>query len=265
VSIPDGSIYLGKVIHRRLRPRKHALSYNVFSLLADCGKLDELGKRQRLFSHNKFNLFSLFDCDHGDGGCLSSYLTYTAKRNGHDLPVARFMMLCYSRIRGYAFNPMTTYFGLDENGDTRLIIYEVNNTFGERHSYVLPAEPDRDGQVAQTCRKSFYVSPFNSDRGTYSFRATRPGENLTVGVALRDEAGPLMLAHFRGRRRPLHDGELLRALLSTGWMTVKVYAGIHYEAAKLWLKGVPLVAHPSKTRAQDLTQEESAKPVADWR
>jgi DUF1365 family protein len=247
MSIPDASIYVGKVVHRRLRPRKHALSYNVFSLLVNVDKLGEWSKYHKLFSHNRFNVVSLYDRDHGDGSCLLSYLNYMAKRNGCDIPIARFMMLCYPRILGYAFNPVTTYFGLGENDDVRLIVYEVNNTFGERHTYVLPGHADPNGLVAQNCPKSFYVSPFNSDEGTYSFRATKPDEYLTVGVALRDDEGPLLVAHFRGEREKFSDGSLLRALLSTGWMTVKVYAAIHIEAARLWLKGVPLMPHPSKT------------------
>ena len=160
------------------------------------------------------------------------------------------MMLCYPRILGYAFNPLTTYFGLDQDGNTRLIIYEVNNTFGERHTYVLPAQPDANGHVAQGCKKSLYVSPFNSDRGNYSFRATPVGANLTLGIALRDEQGPLMLAHFRAERREFSDTELLLALRRTGWMTVKVIAGIHYEAAKIWLKGVKLVKRPARPENQ---------------
>jgi DUF1365 family protein len=240
----DGELYFGKVVHRRLRPRRHRLSYNVFAILIDCAKLDILHQRLRLFSHNRFNLFSLYDRDHGDGTTIESYLQKIAKNSGHSGNITRFMMLCYPRILGYAFNPLTTYFGLDKEGNTRLIIYEVNNTFGERQTYVLPAQPNKNGLVAQNCQKLLYVSPFNSNRGTYSFRATSLGEELALGIGLRDEQGPVMLAHFRAKREPLSDRMLFIALTRTGWMTVKVYAGIHYEAAKLWIKGVSLVPRP---------------------
>ncbi|MCG8433743.1 MAG: DUF1365 domain-containing protein, partial [Gammaproteobacteria bacterium] len=137
-------------------------------------------------------------------------------------------------------------FGLDENDEVRLVVYEVRNTFGERKSYVLPAEPDPSGRIYQQCRKRFYVSPFNAVEGRYSFHVSPLDDDLTIGVALRTEAGPLLKAHFRGSRQALTDANLLRALARTGWMTVKVIAGIHYEAAKLWLKGVRLVPRPGK-------------------
>ncbi len=155
-------------------------------------------------------------------------------------------MLCYPRILGYVFNPLTVYFGLDAEDRVRLVIYEVNNTFGGRKSYVLPAEPDKNGLIVQGCRKRLYVSPFNTGDGTYLFHATPLDDDLTVGVALKDDAGPLLKAYFRGRRTALTDANLLRAIRRTGWMTLKVMAGIHYEAAKLWLKGLRTVPRSAK-------------------
>ncbi len=134
-------------------------------------------------------------------------------------------MLCYPRIFGYAFNPLTVYFGFDRGHQVRLIIYEVNNTFGERMTYALPAEADMSGVMTQSCRKQLYVSPFNSDKGTYSFHVTVPDEALTLGIVLRDNAGPLLKAYFHASREPLSDKVLLKALACTGWMTVKVIAG----------------------------------------
>lgn len=260
MKLPDGALYFGKVVHRRLRPCTHRLSYNVFAVLMDCANLDAMQRRLRLFSYNRFNLFSLYDRDHGDGTPIEGYLREIAENSGHGGKVTRFMMLCYPRIFGYAFNPLTTYFGLDENGRTRLIIYEVNNTFGERQTYVLPALPDKNGSVAQSCQKLLYVSPFNSNRGTYSFRATPIGAKLTLGIALRDEQGPLMLAHFRAEQSPLNDMGLMGALTRTGWMTVKVFAGIHYEAAKLWFKGVSLVPRPARS-GNPISYENKSKKV----
>jgi DUF1365 family protein len=229
-----------------MRPVIHKLRYSVFTVLFDCDRLEALDRRLWLFSYNRFNLFSLYDRDHGDGTPIHSYLNAIAARTAGGGDIARFVMLCYPRILGYVFNPLTVYFGLDANDSVRLVIYEVNNTFGERMSYVLPAEPDENGIIAQSCRKRLYVSPFNDDTGTYSFHASSPGEELTVGVALKDEAGPLLNAYFSGQRRELGDGTLLKAIARTGWMTVKVMAGIHYEAAKLWLKGLRLRPRPTK-------------------
>jgi len=242
-------LYRGGVIHTRIHPVRHKFRYRVFALLLEVGRIDAASRRLRLFSHNRFNLFSLFDRDHGDGTGLEPYLRDLAGSAGRGECVDRFMMLCYPRIAGYAFNPLTVYYGLDPGDRIRLMIYEVNNTFGQRQTYVVPVATEANEDVLlQSCPKSLYVSPFNSDRGSYSFHITRPEENLVVGVALRDEDGPVMKAHFRGCRAPLTDAALLRALARTGWMTVKVIGAIHWQALRLWLKGMRVRPRPRTAR-----------------
>lgn len=246
MSVPQEGLYPGTVVHSRLRPVSHRLRYRVFAVLFDCAALDALARRVRLFSRNRFNLISFHDSDHGNGGDLLSHLDELARQSGMGDVVQRFMMLCYPRILGYAFNPLTVYYGLDCDGRVRLVVYEVNNTFGQRQTYVLPVDPAGGNDlISQSCAKALYVSPFNTAAGTYSFHLTQPGDQLVVGVALRDHEGPVLKAHFRGERRPLTDTTLLQALAFTGWMTVKVFVGIHWEAAKLWLKGLPLQPRPS--------------------
>lgn len=237
-------LYLGSVVHKRLRPVRHALSYRVFSLLLDCSQLERTAKDLRLFSYNRFNLFSLDDRDHGDGRPLTSYLSSVAMNAEHGDKVQRFMMLCYPRILGYVFNPITVYFGLDQDDEIQLMIYEVNNTFGHRKSYVLPVIDSHDDLITQSCRKRLYVSPFNTDTGSYRFAVTLPREHLTIGVALTTDLGPTMKAHFHGGRRELSDANLLKAVMKTGWMTMKVTVAIHYEALKLWLKGLKVRKRP---------------------
>jgi len=255
MSRPVEGLYFGDVVHSRVRPVRHKLRYSVFSVLFDCSTLDALDRRLRLFSRNRFNLFSLYDRDHGDGSSpLNDYLEAIASRAGYDGTVERFLMLCYPRILGYAFNPLTVYYGVDAEDRVRLMIYEVNNTFGERQTYVLPVTQASDGPIAQSCAKRLYVSPFNGPKGTYNFRLTPPLEELTVGVALRDDDGPVLTAHFHGEREDLTDTALLRAVGKTGWMTVTVMVGIHYEALKLWLKGLRLKPRPAAPeRAIDFT------------
>ncbi|PTW54330.1 hypothetical protein C8N35_11411 [Breoghania corrubedonensis] len=238
------ALYSGTVVHTRLRPCSHTLRYKVFALLFDCDELAGLTRRLRLFSHNRFNLFSFYDRDHGDGTPIRSYLQGLAAQSGHGQNIRRFVMLCYPRILGYAFNPLTVYFGLDTEERARLVVYEVNNTFGQRKTYVIPVADDERGLIFQSCRKEFYVSPFNPVEGTYSFRVTPPGEALTVGVALKNTSGPVLKTHFRAKRNALSDRNLLRALGRTGWMTAKVMIAIHYEAARLWLKGLRLAPRP---------------------
>ncbi len=236
-------IYMGTVVHKRLVPCEHVLRYSVFSCLFDCARLEELDARLRLFSYNRFNLFSLYDGDHTQGESLWTYLQNIAGVSGRD--ISRFMMLCYPRVLGYAFNPVTVYFGLGPDDQVRLIIYEVRNTFGQRQTYVLPAEPDAQGLVNQECRKRLYVSPFNGVDGRYSFHVSSLKDTLTVGVALKRGKNPVLKAHFHGTRRRLSDVALLAGLSRTGWLTLKVIAGIHFEALKLWLKGMRVVPRPA--------------------
>ncbi len=180
----SSALYQGVVVHKRIRPITHALRCRVFTLLLDCDELQTLDRRLRFFSYNRFNLCSLYDGDHGDGTPLHLYLRNIAVQSGQD-DIDRFMMLCYPRMLGVGFNPITVYFGLDPGGRPKLIVCEVNNTFGERKSYVIPVDEASTGAtVSQSCRKTFYVSPFNSVHGRYSFHLTPLGRDITVGVAL---------------------------------------------------------------------------------
>lgn len=245
MSVPGEAIYDGFVSHTRLRPVEHKLRYRVFSVMFDCARLDTINARFRLLSYNRRNLFSLRDSDHGDGSPLADYLDGIAREAEMEHTVRRFVMLCYPRILGYVFNPITVYYGLDADDRVRLLVYEVNNTFGQRATYVLPVEKASDGTIAQTHGKQLYVSPFNSGSGQYMFRLSPPGETIAVGVALRNEDGPVLKALFAGDRLVLNDRTLLRTLWKTGWLTVKVTMGIHLEAARLWLKGLRPVRRPA--------------------
>jgi uncharacterized protein len=241
MTLPHPGIYFGTVTHRRLRPVLHELNYAVASLLVDVDGLAE-NQTPALLSHNRFNLFSIHDRDHGDPEQSRSIAEFAwGKVAGAGLrhDVSRILMLCYPRILGYAFNPLTTYYALDASGRTRLMIYEVHNTFGGRHTYV--SEPVPAGEAAfHVTEKVFPVSPFNGVEGRYGLRASEPGENLSVGVALSTDDGPVMKAYFRGKRHPLSNAGLLAAFLRLPLQSVKVIGGIHWEALKLWLKGLNL-------------------------
>lgn len=247
--MPSSALYNGVVVHKRVRPVKHALRYHVFSLLIDCDDLHALDRRLRLFSYNRFNLCSLHDTNHGDGTAIADYLRGLADRSGVD-GIERFLMFCYPRVLGYVFNPVTVYFGVNAAGNARLIVYEVNNTFGERQTYVVPVEP-RVGTdtVHQSCQKMFYVSPFNAVEGRYSFHVTPIDDEITIGIALHTDEGPLLKAFFRGERTALTDATLTKALARTGWLSLKVIGAIHYEALKLWFKGLRLVPRPQRPKS----------------
>lgn len=222
------------------------MRYRVFSLFIDLDDLPGLARRLRLFAHNRFGLFSFFDRDHGsgDGAPLRVWVDGTLARAGLAPDGGAIRLLCYPRILGYVFNPLSVYYCHRRSGALMAMVYEVNNTFGQRHSYVIPVEASEAGEIRQSCDKHFYVSPFMAVAGRYHFRLDPPDERLSVAIDYRDENGLLLHAGFAGRRVPLSDRALARAFFKYPLMTMKVMAGIHWEAAKLWRKRVPLVKQP---------------------
>lgn len=236
------SLYDGHVVHARLTPRRHRLRYRVFCCLIDLAEIAELDARLRLFSVGRRNLFSFHESDHGDrAGGLAAHIRGLLANVGVGLGEAgRIRLLCYPRILGYAFNPLSTYFCETGEGQLAAIVYEVSNTFGERHSYVMPVIGEPGEPVFQQVEKAMYVSPFSDNDGTYSFHVRPPGETVAVGVLYRCQGEAVMRAHFAGERLALTDAALLRLAVAVPFMTLKVIAGIHWEALRLWLKGLQL-------------------------
>jgi uncharacterized protein len=232
--IPIASIYRGTVTHQRLRPVSHRLSYDVAALLVD---VDAVPQSHRFLSYNRFNLFSINDRDHGSGKTISEFAWGLVNAKTGTENVRQIFMLCYPRLLGFVFNPLTTYYCLDEAGRTRMMIYEVHNTFGGRHTYVTDVIETDQPNYFQT-EKKFYVSPFNKIEGHYGLRASPPAQRVSVGVALTTPDGPTLNAYFAACREDLTDRNLLRVFFSYPLMTLKVVAAIHFEALKLWLKGL---------------------------
>ncbi|MGL4395487.1 MAG: DUF1365 domain-containing protein [Hyphomicrobium sp.] len=253
MSGPASALVSGHVVHKRLRPSPHALRYGVFSLLIDVDDIAKIAAGLRLFSHNRFNVFSLHDRDYGagDGQSLAHVARAALDAAGRPSAGRTIRLLTYPRILGYAFNPLSVYYVDAPDGSLETVIYEVSNTFAERTSYVVPAgAPAAGGVYAQACRKAMYVSPFADAAGRYSFRIVEPrlGADMVVGVLFSDGAGPLIKTHFCGRVGALRDGALAAAALRYPLMTLKIIVAIHYEALKLWVKGIPLTSRPVSPR-----------------
>ena len=229
-------LYRGAVVHRRFSPVRHRLRYDVYSLFVDIDELATVDRRLRVLSYNEANILSIHDKDHGpgDGTSIADHVWGLVRASPVGEDAIHVFMLCYPRVLGFVFNPLTVYYALRADGRVCLMIYEVSNTFGQRHTYVIPA----DNSQTQSCRKEFYVSPFNAVEGRYDFRFDSPAEKIFVGITLRLPDRPILNAYFHGSRRPLTDAALLKSFASLPVMTLKVLGAIHFEALKLWLKGL---------------------------
>jgi uncharacterized protein len=240
------TLYVGSVMHRRLRPRRHRLRYRVFWMLLDLDEIDRLPRIFRLFSRNRFNAVSFHDTDHGDGGAtpLRAQVERHLAAAGIALDGGAIRLLCMPRIFGYGFNPLSVYFCYERNGLLAAILYEVHNTFGERHSYLIPTGKSADAVIDQKCPKVFYVSPFMDMAMTYQFRVTAPQERVSVAISTADADGVMLVAALSANRRTLTDAALLRVLVTHPLLTLRVVGAIHWHALRLLLKGVRLRARP---------------------
>jgi DUF1365 family protein len=247
------ALYFGDVMHARLKPIGHRFSYRVASLLIDLDRLDDADEVSPLFAVNRAGLYSFHEADHGarDGSSLRAYAQARAAEHGIDLAGGGVRLLCYPRLFGYTFNPLSVYFCYRADGSLALLIYEVRNTFGGIHPYVLPVRAGdlSAAGVRQEQDKLFQVSPFIGMAMRYRFRITPPGEDVKLRILETDREGPLLAATFIGRHRALTTRTLLRAFVALPLVTVKIVAAIHWEAARLWFKGARLAAPPDTATA----------------
>jgi DUF1365 family protein len=233
-------IYAGTVLHRRFKPRVHRLNYRVFWMLLDLDELPRLAGGLRLFSLERFNLFGFCTADHGDGSGrpLRTQVEAHLAAAGISLDGGTIHLLCMPRILGFVFNPISVYYCRGRDGALKALLYEVHNTFGERHSYLIPVESIQAEPLEQRCLKAFYVSPFMDMGIVYHFRVHPPAKRVALTIEGSDSEGPVMIASLAGERHALTDAKLLSVFFSFPLLTLKVIAGIHWEAIKLWIKGM---------------------------
>ncbi|MET3665837.1 DUF1365 domain-containing protein [Caulobacter sp. 1776] len=253
------AIYSGPVFHKRARPRAHALRYRIFMLLLDLTELDDLFARLRWLRRGRVGLASFDTRDHGDhrGGDLRTYVAERLVEAGLE-PGGPVRLLCMPRIFGYGFNPLSLYFCHGRDGRLNAILYEVRNTFGQDHGYMI-AVPEEDGPLHQTAPKRFFVSPFMDMDLTYRFTVSPPSETIAVRVEVLDAGGVVLTAGFAGKRSPLTDAGLLSALVRHPLLSFGVVAAIHWEALKIFAKGVRLRPRPPAP-AHLITHGEALRP-----
>ena len=247
--ISNSCIYNGKVIHKRFKPKEHYFKYKVFSLFLDLSELNVIEKNIKIFSYNKFNLISFFDIDHGprDGTPLINWIKKNLKNIGINNENIKIKLLCYPRILGYVFNPLSIFFIYDNKNNLISILYEVKNTFGEQHTYVFNVKK-KDNLIKNFCNKKFHVSPFIEMDCKYSFKILEPKNKLSVVINQSDQTGKLLYASQDGIRSQLSGKNLIFSYISHPLMTFKIIGAIHFEALKLWFKGIKLVKRKIKIK-----------------
>ena len=232
----NSCIYNGEVTHTRFKPVRHFLKYKTFSLLIDLDEINILDKSIGIFSHNKFNIFSFYDKDHGDrdGGNLKNWVISNLKKFQIKEKITNIKVLCYPRILGYVFNPLSIFYCY-EKGKLVAIFYEVKNTFNEQHTYIFKIKNNE--KIIQKCRKKFYVSPFMDMKTFYNFKLLNPNDKLSVFIKQTDADGTILTATQTGDKKEFSFKQLAINFLKYPLMTIKIISSIHYEALLLWKKG----------------------------
>ena len=242
------SIYNGTVIHKRFKPKTHFFKYSVFSLFIDLSELDQLDKTINIFSYNKFNVVSFYEKDHGnrDGSSLIEWVKKNLDENKINSKNIKIKLLCYPRIFGYVFNPLSVFYIYDNNEKLICILYEVKNTFGEQHTYIFKVE--NNNLLQHNCEKKFHVSPFIEMDCNYFFRILKPTEKISVIIDQYQSNEKILYASQDGIRRDFTSSELIRSYLKHPLMTFKIIIAIHFEAFKLWSKGIRYIKKKLKIK-----------------
>ena len=242
-------IYSGLIVHKRFKPKKHFFSYKTFSLLIDLSEIEDLDKKIRFFSYNKFNILSFYNTDHGprDGSSLNKWVKKTLSKAKINIKEGSIKLLCFPRFFGYVFNPLSIFYCYDKKSNLKAVLYEVKNTFNEQHTYVFKSKTKSD-LILHKCSKKFYVSPFIEMKTFYNFRLSKPKNKIDILIKQRDISGPLLMARQVGKKLKLNSHNLFYQFLKHPFMSFKIIGAIHFEAFRLWIKGIKLVKKKIKIK-----------------
>lgn len=248
-AVTEPRLYLSSVIHRRHDRHAMHFHYRIFRMLLDVERLEESASDTRLFSIDRWNLFSFRRADHGprDGSDLKPWAEALLQANGIDTGGGKILLLAMPRLFGYAFNPLSIWYCLDTEDRLCAVICEVRNTFGDYHTYVLNKH-DRDTRYLEENRaKSFHVSPFMAISGDYHFRIDMPRDDYLLQIEYTDGPQRLLTAVEKGKPGKFGDRGLLGILAVMPLVTFKVMTAIHWEALKLWLRGARIYRYPGRS------------------
>ena len=259
---PESCIFRSNVHHSRFAPTRHAFRYRLWYLFLDIDDLPQINSRFRLLGYNRRRFFSIRDRDHGSldqaapRHSIKKWLEQEFAQAGFELEGRTYFAFFLPRVLGYVFNPISVFYSYDADGELDGILYEVHNTFGERHVYVMPVIDTSMPSIKQTVDKAFYVSPFFNVEGQYHFRTSAPDERLQLVIDYDLKGTRRFSASVSGARAPLSDRSLLINALRMPFTTAKVTLAIHYQAFRLWLKRVPptLKSKPAPPRGPSYGQ-----------
>lgn len=231
----------GQVRHKRFKPVEHRFVYPTYFLMLPMRSLAK--KSNAALKHNRWGALSFYDKDHGDGRTDSlAWLDELLQSEGIDNAAGEVWLHCYPRVFGYTFKPVSFWYCLSADNTLRAIVVEVNNTFGERHCYLLDKPVFG---VEQTATKVLHVSPFNHVDGNYRFRFFTTGHSTVARVDYDDSTGPLLETSVSGELETITPQSIRKALWRYPMMTLGVIARIHWQAFKLWRKRVRFIAKPA--------------------
>jgi DUF1365 family protein len=244
---PVAQIGTGQVRHHRLRPVDNAFDYRTYFLMLPMRRLRE--EPAAALARNRFGLLAFHDRDHGDGRADAlGWLEELLRAEGIADADGEVWLQTYPRVLGYVFKPVSFWYCERADGSLAAIVVEVNNTFGERHCYLLAGEQLAYGRDLHA-RKVFHVSPFSHVVGGYRFRFMRSrradGERCVVRIDHEDADGALLQTSLSGQLQPLTRSSARAAFFGVPLMSFGVIARIHWQALRVWSKRMPYVPKPA--------------------
>jgi DUF1365 family protein len=236
----EPGLYECTVLHRRLAPKRHEFVYRIFLFLLDLDALPETSARVPIFSADEPNVYSLRRDDYFrfQSGTIRSNVELFLQSRGIDARPQRMWLLTSPRLLGYTFNPISIFFCEGGDGLPQAAVLQVGNTFGEFKPYLVPFCAEGGGWAVRV-PKDFYVSPFSDLDESFDIRIAMPGERLSLGIDQYKNGGKILVSALSGRRRPLSSGSLLWMSAKYPLVTARIIFLIHWEALRLWWKGLP--------------------------